>query len=256
MKNLLTYVHPFRCFDFEHETLVKIQIDNSLDLGWDRQDIILATNFDYEYNGVRSVVVGDANRCRFKPTVAKINVILELFARGLIGAELHWFHDFDAYQQEVITEAEIGDTEMGLTDYGHIPQWSTGTIFFRETALDIFGCIRDISYEHLTIEERALWALTGHDTHREVGVDVLIKGYRSADTGIEHDRIRKLNITYNFQAASLAKAYDGAIKPLKVTHFHLIRKHVDFFLGGKNEIDTILVPERLVRIFRQHGIST
>ena len=59
MKNLLVYVSPNKQFDDEHKILAKIQIDNSLDLGWKKEDIILATNFDYEYRGIKSVIVDD-----------------------------------------------------------------------------------------------------------------------------------------------------------------------------------------------------
>ena len=50
MKQLLIYIGPTDKFDDEHEVLTKIQIDNSLDLGWKKEDILLVTNFPYEYN--------------------------------------------------------------------------------------------------------------------------------------------------------------------------------------------------------------
>lgn len=52
MKNLLIYTNADKEFSEENKTLVKIHIDNSLELGWDRKDILLYTNFPYEYNGV------------------------------------------------------------------------------------------------------------------------------------------------------------------------------------------------------------
>lgn len=47
MKNLLIYVNPRKDWDDETRKLIKLQVDNSLDLGWSSRDIILATNFPY-----------------------------------------------------------------------------------------------------------------------------------------------------------------------------------------------------------------
>lgn len=54
MKNLLIYIHPDRkfvgeSFSSETDVLPKIQIENSLKLGWKKEDILLVTNFPYEY---------------------------------------------------------------------------------------------------------------------------------------------------------------------------------------------------------------
>ena len=53
MKNLLDYISPDKDLtktklDGEADLLAKVQIDNSLSLGWKRKDILLVTNFDYE----------------------------------------------------------------------------------------------------------------------------------------------------------------------------------------------------------------
>ena len=41
MKNLLIYTGPNKKFDAETVKFAKIQIDNSLDLGWKRENILL-----------------------------------------------------------------------------------------------------------------------------------------------------------------------------------------------------------------------
>ena len=55
MKNLLIFISPAGGFPKEHEELTKMQIDNSLELGWKPEDILLVTNFDYEYRGIKAV---------------------------------------------------------------------------------------------------------------------------------------------------------------------------------------------------------
>lgn len=144
MKNLLIWISPKKMFDGEASILVKIQIDNSLDLGWKREDIMLTTNFDFEYNGVKSIVVSDDNFLPDSIWESKQMAILELFSRGFINpGELYWFHDLDAFQQETITESELGmgKVDMGLTDYGWRIKWNTGSIFFTSKAYDIFKAV-------------------------------------------------------------------------------------------------------------------
>ena len=71
MKCLLIYISPSNGFDKEHEELTKIQIDNSLDLGWKPGEIILVTNFPWEYRGIKATVLSgdlsaiDGNRSRW-----------------------------------------------------------------------------------------------------------------------------------------------------------------------------------------------
>ncbi len=78
MKNLMLFVHPSKDFLEEQKTSIKIEIDNNLSLGWKREDIILATNFPYEYNGVKSLLVSSDNYCAdISPCVPIINVIVD-----------------------------------------------------------------------------------------------------------------------------------------------------------------------------------
>ena len=105
MKNLMLFISPLKDFLPEHKTATKIQIDNSLSLGWKKENLILATNFPYQYHGVKSLLVSDDNYSDFCPTVSLINVIVELFDRNLIKeGEIYWYHDHDAYQLHEITE--------------------------------------------------------------------------------------------------------------------------------------------------------
>ena len=267
MKNLLIYVSPTKNFvnatfnkvwKDETSILVKIQIDNSLEVGWKREDILLVTNFDYEYNGVKSLVVGDDNFCPFSPTASKINVIIDLFEQGIIKKELYWFHDFDAFQLEEILEGELvlDGVDIGLTDYGssivnpgRSLRWSTGTIFFKESALDIFKLWKNEVYRFRINEEIAL-------------LEMLKKGRNIAIK----NRVKKINITYNLatRMRNISESYEMAIKPLKVIHFHPFdRRIVEGETGGdniavcvygKNKMNKVLVNERLISIFKEHGI--
>ena len=125
-------------------------------------------------------------------------------------------------------------------------------MFFNKKAKDIFEKVRDICYQYKTNEERALWALTGNDTVSVAGGDVLIKGCADEDIA---KRIKKINISYNFQARNIKKCFPVAEKPIKVVHFHLIRPMIDFFIKGDNKINEVLVNQRLSKIFKNYGIE-
>lgn len=261
MKNLYIYINPAKQFTntdwgSETETLVKIQIDNSLALGWKVEDIVLVTNFDYEYRGVRAIVVSDDLYCTHSSgTPSKINVIVDMFEKGLIADDLYWFHDFDAFQLEPITPEEIGitDGQIALTDYGYtcgrpeiLSRWSTGSVFFNKGSKEVFDWIKIAVYKYMANEEVSLLALTRHNKH-----------------GI-CERVKKLNLTYNLaiRRRDVGLSLGLCEKPLKVLHFHPFDKRITSL--GKNALavcmygrclDKPLMPERLIEIFKQYGIQ-
>jgi hypothetical protein len=243
MKSILVFVDPTKMFNREHGDLAKIQIDNSLSLGWNKEDIMLVTNFDYEYNGVRSLVVGDD--CFYGANnyyrSSKIPAINRLFEDGTIKkGELYWFHDFDAFQLNTIEESELemNTVDAGFTNHGWSNKWNAGSFFFKEGARDIFRWIQNCMNERQIDEQDALTYLTDNNVN-----------------GI-NERYKRLNITYNINIRHIGSNYNNATKPLKVAHFHPHKsRHLDLFKNGKNDLNMPLLPDRLVKIFSQHGIK-
>jgi hypothetical protein len=238
MKNLLIYLSSDKQFSKEHGVLVKIQIDNSLELGWKPEDILLVTNFEYEYSGIKAMVVPDENYCIHDGRTSKINVIVYLFEHGLIDNDLYWFHDLDAFQLELITEneVELGDKLVAFTDYGWSRAWNTGSFFFKKESQEIFRRIKDTAYENTVHEEDAIAILVE-------------KNLNSID-----DKIKRLNITYNFGIRRIDINYRKAIKPLKVAHFHPAKAHVlNSFVHGVNKINMPLVSGILVKTLNKYG---
>jgi len=246
MKNLLIYVNPSRRFQGENDILIKIQIDNSLRLGWKKEDILLITNFEYEYSGVKAQTVDDKNFCNFDNRVSKISVILEAIDKGIIeDNQLYWFHDLDAFQLVWFPEEEIEmfGADLALTDRGWSNKWSTGSLFFTKKARDLFEKIRDKAYEHKINEEPALQILTDGDE-------------------IPKERYKKVNIRYNLSFIRLEKCYQRAIKPLRVVHFHPIEvthhvhfNRLDIFMYGKNPMGVVLLSDGLIELFNKYGIK-
>ncbi len=271
MKNLLIYINPKHDFGYEEKTTVKIQIDNSLSLGWKPEDILLITNFPYEYNGIKSIIVGDENYCDFHPQLSKINTLVNLFESGFFKPDiLYFYHDLDVFQNEVITqselESELGSADLGATDKGRMPMWNTGTLVFKSSAADIFCWLKDILFKFRVDEEHALWILCGNDFYLDESQTEFIKGYTNQDIPALKDinqRVKKINITYNFRMWNLKSTFPMAKKPIKAIHFHPLTymlynpsiNEIDFFMYGKNKINTILMPERLIEIFQKHGVK-
>ena len=236
MKNLLVYISPTHYFDKERETLARVQIDNSLDLGWKTDDIILVTNYPYEYNGVKALQVGDEHWYADRPRSIKTAIIPYLSEQGIIkDGYVYWNHDFDAYQLNPF-DLRL-HCEVGLTDYGWRDRWCMGSFFFKRYSVDIFALAKEIIYGNVE-DERAMLDLT-----RKPEVDA---------------RCCRLNITYNFGMRHVEENYARAQKPIKVVHFHpwypLVRT-LDIFMYGKNGLNMPLINDRLKSILNQHGIK-
>ena len=229
MKNLLIHVSPTGEFcNDEHKMAAKIQIENSLRLGWKPEDIILATNFPYEFSGVKSILI-DNVYCKQHWPATKINAIVELFNKGLIGDETYWYHDFDCFQ---LNEMDDPDVEFGVTNYGRMPRLCSASIFFKKSARDIF--------ERIKAEvERTGCGEESRMTHL---------------AEIE-PRITKLNNTYAFQKWNAWHSYCRSVKPIGAAHFHLTPDKYDFFVRGNNRVGLKIIPEKLIEIFHKYGFT-
>jgi len=221
MKNLLIFIGTF---DKEHEELTKIQIDNSLELGWKPEDIILATNFDWEYRGVKALkLVGDFDALDGNRS-SKIPVINRLFDMGKIrDGDTVWFHDHDAFQLEPFGELRLYPIVAAFTLDQKSHGWNAGSFFFERGAADMFQKIYDTMIERNTNEQDALTYLW----KKEAVFNYTI-----------------MNDTFNLGIYHKGNDYD---KPLMVAHFHPHKKrHLDLFRE--------LLPDRLLAIFNKYGL--
>jgi len=239
MKNLLVYINPVKRFDKEKSILAKIQIDNSLRLGWKPEDIIIVTNFPFEHNGVKSLFLDVSNFCEFRPLSTKTVVVANMLAKGLIEPDqIYWVHDFDAFQLVPFDNIDIKD--VGFTTYGWSAKWCLGSYFLKSSSVDIFKLLKDKIYELKIEDERALVALTRKNINKI------------------NERIKILNITYQVGMRHLLLNYEQAIKPLKVIHFHPFdrgRQVLESFMYGENELGQPLMTIELIDIFKKYGIQ-
>ncbi len=230
MKLLFIFISPDKKFSPEYEDLIRIQIDNSLSLGWKSTDIVFAANFDYEYKGVKSIIVGDytvfdQNRS------TKVPVIIELFDKGLIEDDLYWFHDFDAFQ--LVPFQVTLDVDAGFTDHGaYSKTWNAGSFFFKKEARDIFETI----YKYMNL----------HDSNEQ---NALTYMWQNNIDGI-NDRYKLMSTTYNIGIYKIDENIKNTELPIKVAHFHPHkRRHLDLFRSRN------MLPEGLLTIFNKYGLT-
>jgi hypothetical protein len=228
MKNLLIHINPVgKKFTPEYDSLTKIQIDNSLSIGWDPKDILLVTNFDYEYERVKSFVVKDYEALDENRST-KIPAIIQLFTEGYIEDDLYWFHDHDAFQL-VPFEVKL-EKDAGFTTYRQPSTWNAGSFFFKREAFDIFIWIYAYMNLRNTNEQDALTFL-----------------WQNNINGI-NNRYQLMDISYNLGIYHIKRNLNKAEKPIKVAHFHPHKKrHLDTFRN--------VLPGRLLTIFKNHGIK-
>jgi hypothetical protein len=242
MKQILTYVSPKNRFNAEHEMLVKIQIDNSIGLGWTPKNILLVTNFDYQYKDVTSIVISDDHYCKHHWTATKINVIIEALKRSLID-ELTWYHDFDCYQLSPFREIEsdMGDADVGLAQYGRMPRLCSASMFIKPGSLEFFEAVKKDSDYNRYNEEYSIMRICGYDEKT--------KSYPTKFN------VKKIDITYALHRHNFNHVYARAKKPIMAAHFHPTSDKYDIFVKGNNRVKKGIIPKRLIKIFHEHGFN-
>lgn len=236
MKNLLIYTNEEHKFTEELSTLVKIQIDNSLYF-WKPKDIILVTNFPYDYKGIKSMVIPDILSVG-RGFSNKTPVISYLLRNNLIPYETIWYHDFDAYQDRPLNV----ETELGFTNYGYQRHINFGSFFFKPTTKVklTFELINSEMLRTKNTDEKTLNDLIS--TKRVTDFDLM---------GIEYNYGQKLHQVDKFKN----------VEP-KVLHFHpnfiyhgSKEPNINIFMHGKNRLNRPLMSDRLISVFKRNGIE-
>lgn len=223
MKNLLIYISPEKKFNAENEVYIKIQILNSFKY-WERDDVLLVTNFPYKYLEIESTVVPDDLYSDISCCVIKINTILYLLEKRILN-ELTWFHDTEAWQVAPL-EVKL-EKDLGLTDYGWSQKWNGGSMFFKPESKDIFKLWKEKIEELGKDDERTMMELTKNN----------VMGINS--------RIQRINIAYNIGKRHVEDNLKKAGLP-RVLHFHPFRENL------LKKFDHLL-PENLKKLMYAHS---
>ena len=234
LKQLLTAnVRPDTKFIFkEMENLIKAQIDNSLDLGWSPENIILVTNIPYTFRGVKALVT---NLNGFCFTGSKMFALKWLMDGRVDEGDVIWSHDLDAWQNVQFECPSFAD--VGACEYSR-PKFQGGSIFWR------CGASKDIVDEvvKIIVEERS--------QKEEPVIDRVFKSQQFSS------RVTVNNPTFNVGCSGYYERWLKAEKPLKVCHFHPSNRiAVQTHVLDRNGIGERGVSGRLEKILRKYWAS-
>jgi len=248
--------------DFERvKNYLRLQIDNSIQLGWDKKDIIPITNFPFEHMGVKAY---EAEKfCPWSSFVNKLVVVDELIEKGIITDNI-WLHDCDCYQLLPF------DFPKECKDWGytrHHPrrtknQGASG--FFRKEAYDIIHKIAEeiqsckppreelflpsfynkVSAAKIAQKKKEIAACKSKGIKL---AKMAIKTSCIENAGMYADRFSFLDYTYNLGIVKyFTMKYNSATKPINVLHFHTeLKDPKDCFYFGKNRYNVKIVTDEL-----------
>jgi hypothetical protein len=199
------------------EVEIKAQIDNAIAVGWTIEDIMLVTNFSYEYRGIKSTIIQLNDFCM---TGSKTFAILELMKQGLIDGPV-WLHDLDVWQTEWFDLPEFKD--VGICTYS-TPKFNGGSVFYRPTAQDMVQRVVDRIVENEEQQEEP----------------TINKIYKQSEY---KDRVTVCDQTYNLGCSGFTVRYERASKPIKCSHFHPTNKiAVDTHMYDRNMLGDEHIP--------------
>ena len=209
---------------------LRAQIDNSLRLGWSREDIILGTNFEFEYNGVSSYLL--ANICEWSGFNNFWYGALELVQRGIVTEEF-WLHDHDSWQ---ISEMEfpffLGD--VAGVEYAGTNEWNCGSIYFNQ------DCLSTLNYIVDTLE---------YNKESEVSSDEVVIGFLRRHSPIA-PQMKSINQRWNVGLTHAQLRYQSALKPVIVLSFKPDQENIFTILEEKG-LSELVQPEFL-NILNKH----
>lgn len=208
-------------------TLLDAQVENSLELGWNPKDIIIASNFDYSFNGVKSTEVKLNDFCF---TGSKIFALKWLFESGY-APEAVWAHDLDAWQNYEFKCPSFVD--VGATFYSR-PKYNGGSIFWRWSSDDIVSRIAE----------------TIRKNNFEKEEPIINKVFKSKEFSW---RVTKLNSTFNVGCSGFVKRINRSIKPVRVLHFKPTNRIAwETFALDRNGIGEYPISKRLEKLLRKY----
>jgi len=208
-------------------TLLKTQIENSLELGWKFQDIILLTNFDYEFMNVKSINISLNKKCL---TGSKMFGMKYLFDNNMIN-DIIWAHDLDCWQNVPFSCPDF--KEVGITTYS-TSKYNGGSIFWKKSSRDIVNKI---------IEEIE----NNKENKEEPTLNKILKSKQYKN------RVTNINNTFNVGCSGYVKRWNRSIKPIRVCHMHPTNRIAwETHRLNRSGLCLMSVSDRLEKLLRKY----
>lgn len=227
---------------------LKVQIENSLLLGWAPDQIIIRTNFDFCYKGVKTICLRDIEyRNAF---FNKFYGLGELYGRGYLNGNC-WYHDPDVFQLHPLVFPKFS-ADCGICR-GVTPQrLSTASLYFKpefasivktickrlkENSLDYFVRLLSIAKQIISDEE-------------------IVNYWIKCDNEFSL-KFSALDNQYNLGVTDLVRRYKSAQFPSYAIGF---KPHISSdwlrVVKGKNKYGLKIIPTGLVQLMNKHRLSS
>lgn len=236
------------------EDYAQVQIKNMLDLGYRPNEIILATNFAWEYMGVRSIILRNSEAPPgVKKVCSKMLAVKELMDRKIIRDKyVYWLHDLDVVQNIMFPiPKEMEDVRFGLVPFSSSDLLGATSFFFKSSAYDIIKLWCDQIAETYKADERALnYGLIEKGMIKE-GIDYAVLNRSYSYTYKAHSKFWKRQKKANILDAKLGAIYESVDMPLKAVDFNYMpyRNHMKGW-GRKSWIGEL--SRRLIYLLKKH----
>jgi len=228
MKNLMVAnLRERGRYSFENvDRLLKAQIENSVEVGWEEEDIILVANFDYEYMGVKTQKT-DLNKHCF--TGSKMFAVKWVFENLNID-DIVWARDLDIWQNISFDPPEFKD--VGLTTYSS-SRLNGGCVFWKPSAKDMI--------DHIVLE------INNGSNKEEPVINKLF------NTPEYKPRVTVLNNTYNVGCSGYYPRYLWAEKPIRAAHMNPTNRIAwETHRLNRDGMGAISISPRLENILRKY----
>lgn len=208
--------------------ILRAQIDNSLDLKWSIDDIVVMSNFEFEYRGIKTTVSKLNETCATGSKMFGLRAFLSMVDyEGTI-----WSHDLDVWENVKIDEPKLKD--IGIAQYSN-GKYNGGSLFWKvPESNDIIAKIcSDIEAGNLDREEPTLNTV------------LKSKEFKS--------RVAVVNNTYNVGCSGYVVRFTKSEKPLRVIHHHPDNRIAwETHALDRNNLGEVGITIRLERIIRSH----
>lgn len=183
------------------ENCLRAQVENSLNMSWNPDKIMIVTNFPFKFLGVTGHEVILNKTCLTGSKMWALQYIFQLIDKDCPSiheiSEVYWAHDLDAWQNSPFAAPDIKD--VGITTYSN-DKYNGGSSFWKPLALDIVNKVVSILEGGQNKEEPTLNRVLKSDEYKE--------------------RVTLINTTYNVGCSGFVPRLLRAEKPVKVAHIN------------------------------------
>jgi len=210
------------------DILLKAQIENSIECGWSPKDILLISNFKFQFMGVKAY---KAQLNDFCLTGSKLFGLKWALDKGLFNpGDVIWTHDLDAWQNCWFDPPKFKD--VGISTYSK-PKFNGGSIFWRPESRYILESVLKEIEKGAMREEPTLNVLLNQPEFR--------------------CRVTVLNNTYNVGCSGFVKRAERATLPIRVCHMNPLNRIAwDTHTQDRNKVGIVSVGLRLERLLRRY----